>query len=371
MSDYSVSFRNVKRGYDPAQVDQHMHELAQAAASAWQEATERTRQINDLTTTNGKLTKELRSLAERTRALEAAQREAEAPTYTGLGERIGVVLTLVDNEVNELRTRAQAGAANSLALAEENALATRQNADKYSRETRTAAEDRAARVLEDARQQADSLLEQAQQQINGLRREARQEAQNLRDDIERQEMTRQDADRQAMARREETEALYEQARANAAAAAIDFETTLAARREASASEFAAQLAAAEQQLAAVRQRADRARNDSEQAQQEAAAKISQQLEQASTRAQNLVAEAKAKAERIREDSEHDLAAVTQRRDSVNEQLSKLHQELAALSAVDAMNPVRPEGPGLSQNLKQNLKQNGDAGEAGQRIVAGE
>jgi len=52
MSDYNVSFRSVKRGYDTAQVDQHLNELAQAAASAWKQATEHTRQISDLTAAN-------------------------------------------------------------------------------------------------------------------------------------------------------------------------------------------------------------------------------------------------------------------------------------------------------------------------------
>lgn len=363
MSDYSVSFRSVKRGYDPAQVDQHMNGLAQAAASAWQQATEHTRQIKDLSTANGQLRNEAQGHAERVRVLEEAQLEATAPTYTGLGERIGTVLTLVDIEVNELRTRAQAGAANSLALAEETAMATSQDADKYAREAHSAAQDGAARILEEARQQADSLLEEAQQHADSLRDDARQEAESLRDDIDRQTMARQDADRQAMARREETEALYEQARANAAAAAIDFETTLAARREASALEFAAQLAAAEQQLAAVRQRSERARSDSERAQQEAAAKIAQQLEQATARAQTLVAEAKTKAERIREDSERDLAATTQRRDSVNAQLTNVRHELGALGAATTINSRRSAESAVDQNEA--------ASEADQWVVAEE
>src|SRR5664280_2347826 len=164
MSDYSVSFRSVLRGYDQAQVDQHMNELAQAAASAWQEATEHTRQINDLTAANSQLKSEAESHAQRARVLEEAQIEAAAPTYTGLGERIGSVLTLVDSEIFELRTRAQADAANCRALAEENALAIRQAAQEYAREIRSGAEDEVARIVEDARQQAEDLMEDARQQ---------------------------------------------------------------------------------------------------------------------------------------------------------------------------------------------------------------
>src|SRR5664280_36671 len=203
MSDYSVSFRSVLRGYDQAQVDQHMNELAQAAASAWQEATEHTRQIKDLTAANSQLKSEAESHAQRARVLEEAQIEAAAPTYTGLGERIGSVLTLVDSEINELRIRSQADAANSRALADEDALVTRQDADRYAMEAHSAADDEVARMLEDARAQADSLLEDARAQAEGLRDDARQDAERLRDDADRQTMARHDADRQAMARQEE------------------------------------------------------------------------------------------------------------------------------------------------------------------------
>ena len=65
MADYNVSFRSVLRGYDQTQVDHHMNELAQAAASAWQEAAERTRQINELTAANARLKSEAESNAQR------------------------------------------------------------------------------------------------------------------------------------------------------------------------------------------------------------------------------------------------------------------------------------------------------------------
>jgi 4-hydroxy-3-methylbut-2-enyl diphosphate reductase IspH len=162
-------------------------------------------------------------------------------------------------------------------------------------------------------------------------------------------MARQDADRQAMTRREEAEALYEQARAKSAAAAVDFETTLAARREASALEFAAQVTAAEQHLAAVRLRSEQARSDSERAQQEAASKTAQQLEQAMARAQTLVAEAKTKAERIRDNSERELAEATQRRDSINAQLSNARHQLAALGGTTSTDPMRLTEPAVDQN----------------------
>ncbi|MEO8556197.1 MAG: hypothetical protein ABI474_05965, partial [Actinomycetota bacterium] len=308
MTDTSAHFRNVLRGYDPAQVDQHVHELAQAAAAAQQEAGERTIQVSKLEAARVQLQGELERQAERARDVAEAQLKAAAPTYAGLGERIGSILTLADKEADEMRTRAQADAAHHHALADESALATRQQADDYANETRSAADSEVARILEEAKRHADSLVD--------------------------------DADRQAMARLEEAEAVYERARAKSAASAVDFETTLAARRETSALELLSEISAAEQELAAVQARSEEIRNESERAQHESASKSAQQLEQATTQALTLVAEAKTKAERIRGDSERELAAATQRRDSINAQLSNVRQMLATLGGVAMVAPMQ-------------------------------
>ena len=316
MTDSNAHFRSVLRGYDPAQVDQHVHELGKATAAARQEAAARTIEVTKLEAAQGQLRNEVERHVQRARTLEEEQTKASAPSFATLGERIGSILTLADQEATELRTRAQADAANHHALADESALATRQDADRYATEVRSAAEAEAARFMEDAKRQADSVLD--------------------------------DADRQAMARREEAEAVYERSRAKAATAAVDFETTLAARRDASALEFAAEVTAAEQQLATVRLQSEQARAESEQSQQEAASRSEQQLEQAMNHARTLVAEAKTKAERIRGDSERELAAATQRRDSINAQLSNVRQMLAALGGVAAGNPLELAEHAVSQ-----------------------
>jgi len=316
MTDSNAHFRSVLRGYDPAQVDQHVHELAQAAAAARQEAAQRTVENSKLEATQGQLRKEVERHVQRARTLEEEQMKASAPTYATLGERIGSILTLADKEASELRERAKADAANHHALADESALATRQDAEHYATETRSAAKAEAARFMEDAKRQADSVLD--------------------------------DADRQAMARREEAEAVYERSRAKSATAAVDFETTLAARRDSSALEFAAEVTAAEQQLATVRMQSEQTRIESERSQQEAASRSEQQLEQATNHARTLVAEAKTKAERIRGDSERELAAATQRRDSINAQLSNVRQMLAALGGAAAGNALDLVDPAASQ-----------------------
>jgi DivIVA domain-containing protein len=316
MTDSNAHFRSVLRGYDPAQVDQHVHELAQAAAAARQEAAQRTVENSKLEAAQGQLRKEVERHVQRARTLEEEQMKASAPTYATLGERIGSILTLADKEATELRERAKADAANHHALADESALATRQDAEHYATETRSAAKAEAARFMEDAKRQADSVLD--------------------------------DADRQAMARREEAEAVYERSRAKSATAAVDFETTLAARRDSSALEFAAEVTAAEQQLATVRMQSEQTRIESEQSQQEAASRSEQQLEQATNHARTLVAEARTKAERIRGDSERELAAATQRRDSINAQLSNVRQMLAALGGAAAGNALDLVDPAADQ-----------------------
>jgi DivIVA domain-containing protein len=85
MPDSNAQFRSVFRGYDPVQVDQHVRQLAQAAAAARQEAGERTIQVSKLEAAHGQLTSEVERLVHSARALEAAQMEAAAPTYGGLG----------------------------------------------------------------------------------------------------------------------------------------------------------------------------------------------------------------------------------------------------------------------------------------------
>ena len=333
MPDSSVQFGSAFRGYDRSQVDQHVNQAAQASAAVWQEAAERTLQVSQLEAANGELKGEVECLVRHARVIEEARMEVETPTYEGFGARIISILSLADKESREMRAHAAADAANDRALAEESALAIRQAADDYAMKKQSANDDEVARILADARQQADSLGAEVRRQADSLLDDAKQRASSIVDDVDRQAMARQDADRQAMALRELAETAYERARANSAAAAVDFETTLAARRDSTALEFAAQVAAAEDQLTAVRLRSERARNDSDKAQQEAETKCTQMLEQAMENSQELVAEAKAKAERIRGNSDRELVAATQRRDDINAQLSAVRRELAALGGI--------------------------------------
>ena len=135
-------------------------------------------------------------------------------------------------------------------------------------------------------------------------------------------------------------------------------------------EFAAQVTAAEQHLAAVRLRSEQARSDSERAQQEAASKIAQQLEQATARAQTVVAEANTKAERIRDSSERELAATTHRLDSVNAQINNVRHDLSVLGSATRINQMALVEPAADQNEAAGEVEQ-EASEVEQEVVANE
>ena len=69
-------------------------------------------------------------------------------------------------------------------------------------------------------------------------------------------------------------------------------------------------------------------------------------------AEDLVAEARTKAERIRRDSDRELAAVTQRRDSITAQLANVRQMLATLGGGAVLAAVEPEPEAPVEEEKQ-------------------
>lgn len=77
--------------------------------------------------------------------------------------------------------------------------------------------------------------------------------------------------------------------------------------------------------------AERTRLDAEATRAQAAKESGRLAEDARESAAQIVSEAKATAERIRSDSERELAAATQRRDSINSQLANVRQMLATLT----------------------------------------
>lgn len=308
----STPFRSVLRGYDPIQVDQVLHELRMAIDAARQEAAERTVEVSKLGALHEELRQHVAIRDSEISALHDAQRRASAPTFADLGERIGSILALADQEATEMRSAAEQAALASHQAAEASAAEAHASADRYATDIRSKADADAARILEDARTKADDILDAA--------------------------------DREASARREEAEAVYESQRAKAAAAAADFETTLATRREKAAQEFSSQLAQHEANLASIQERSSQLAAESHAAHENARAEANALLERARSEAAAMVAAAREQADRIKRDSDRELAAATARRDSITAQLTNVRQMLATLGGGVMVNPLPDADP---------------------------
>lgn len=274
------TFEIVRRGYEPTQVDRRLAALSRELEQA------RSRQAD------------LERRAEELQA-QGPQEEGAATPYAGLGARIEQILGLAEEEAKELREAAAGEASQHRALTEQDADKIRKDAETYAQERRSDADTEAQRVLQEAKRMADQI--------------------------------RDESERDAKARREEAEALFERNRAKAAQAAADFETTLAERRERTAAEFRHQQSVTQAQLDDLAQQVETSRAAAQKEQESAEAQARRTVVEAEERADTIIREAKAAADRIRSDSDRELAAATQRRDSINAQLTNVRQMLATLS----------------------------------------
>ncbi|MEZ5097803.1 MAG: hypothetical protein R2731_18015 [Nocardioides sp.] len=287
MHSSQPGFRLVRRGYEPTEVDQHVAELAAAAATHQQQVAE---------------------LAARVRELEAAQafageqvEPAPAPTFADFGARVGQILSLAEEEAAEIRASAKTDFEARLHEAETAAEKVRVQADEYSRDRRSKVDAESKTIVGNAHRRADELMEEA--------------------------------DRDSAARRAEADAIYESQQAKAAQAAADFETTLADRREKAESEFQAQFGTARAQLEEAQAHLEQTRAESQRIRGEADLSARRVMEDAQKEADQIVSQARAHADRIRAESDRELVAATQRRDSINAQLTNVRQMLATLTNV--------------------------------------
>lgn len=285
------AFRTVLRGYEPAQVDQRTAELIAEVRGRRDEAL-RLRQEVEL------LRDELVGRPDP----EVPVPEPQAPppsAFHELGVRVGRILTLAEEEADELVARARHDSSVVRAQAEAGARARRAEADRYDATVRGDARVEAERTVTAARVEADERVEAAH--------------------------------REAGARREEAEALWEDHRARAAAAAAEFEVTLANRRERAQEDFRARAEAAEDHLESVGRAADHARARAERESSDAREHVQRLLDDADAQGDRVVGEARERAERLRADSDRELAAASQRRASINAQIASVRQMLASMS----------------------------------------
>jgi cell division septum initiation protein DivIVA len=311
MTQPDHEFRVVLRGYEPAEVDRVVAALMARAEEA-----------------EARVTALEAGVAE---AASASTTPAEPPSYEHLGERVGQILALAEHEALEMRDRAAAETEGIRKLAEQAATDVRDAADQYAEQRKRDADTEATRLLADTRRAADE--------------------------------ERDAAERDAAARRQEGEALFEQQRADAAAAAADFETTLAERRERTAAEFRHQQSATQAQLDDLAQQVESTRAAAQKEQESAEAQARRTIVEAEERADTIIREAKAAADRVRSDSDRELAAATQRRDSINAQLTNVRQMLATLSGSATGFIVDPIADDSAEELRSEPEEDPGSAEA--------
>src|SRR5690606_18639967 len=122
----------------------------------------------------------------------------------------------------------------------------------------------------------------------------------------------------------------ERQRAKAAAAATEFETTLAERREQASAEFARALAQHDQKLAAAEERLAAIEKEAEERKADSEREAQQLLDGARAEAERLVREARETAEKIKRESDRELAAAASQREAITAQLSNVRQMLATI-----------------------------------------
>ena len=308
MTQQNAAFRTVMRGYEPAEVDRAIAELRKALDQSRAESGDTSVAITKLRSQVAQLEEQANSYRLRLATMEQEHKDfAAAPSYTDLGARIGKMLKLAEDEAAELVAKARAEAEKLVTEAQAAADATRTAADRYSADVTSKTDAESTHTLEAAKRQSDEILDYA--------------------------------DREATARREEAEAVYEHQRARAAAAAADFEKTLAARRDKAAEEFAAQMQVNEQAIVRAQERQAALDAEADRTLAEAKAQADVHLKSAREEAGHLVDSARLSAEKIRRESERELQAATARRDAITAQLTNVRQMLATLGGVSIVNPL--------------------------------
>lgn len=285
----SSSFRLVRRGYEPIDVDRRIAELLNHSGGLQQQVVSLTAKVRELEATAAYHESEL------------ANAPAPVPTFTDLGARVGKILELAEEEAADIRLAAKSDFEARLQEAEQVAERVRREADEYANSRRQAVEAEAASLMKEARSKADQLHEETE--------------------------------RDASARRAEADAVFEEQQAKAAQAAADFETTLAERRKRVEQEFAAQFDTARNQLGEAQEHLEKTRSEAQRIRGDAELGAKRVVEDAEKSAADIVAQARAHADRIKAESDRELVAATQRRDSINVQLTNVRQMLATLTNV--------------------------------------
>jgi len=276
-------FHLIRRGYDPAEVEQKMAELTSTANKARVESDRLREQLN---LHQGRIVE-----------LETAATQHTDPTLTDIGDRSQRIFAMLDEEVSQIRANAIEQTDKMIQSAQREATDTCQQADTYAATVRAQAEQDATQRLTDASATAEEVIASA--------------------------------DEAAAAKANEAQAAYDQQRVRIATMAADFEQWLADRRDQSETEFTARVKEQEAAISAAEQHRALIETEAERYQQAQQAEADAVLTEAQTQARQIVKEAGIQAEQVRRESERDLDATLARKDAITAQMASLRQMLAS------------------------------------------
>ena len=125
-------FPTVFRGYDPDQVDRHLTDLYQVVEVARQESAELAVELTRSRQAHDALAADVEQQQRIVNNLREHARTISSPTFANLGERIGSMLSLADEEAAQIRGDAiESVEVQRLAVAQE-AASARSQADAYA-----------------------------------------------------------------------------------------------------------------------------------------------------------------------------------------------------------------------------------------------
>ena len=334
------SFRTVLRGYDPSEVDQRLPRSPRPSVAARQEAADRTVELTQLRQGNTRLKEALSG------AGEASARSSRTPSTGPLrppsatsASGSGASSALADEEADEIRRTAAEDAKGLRGSATAEVDEQRRSAERYATEVRGSAEADAARVVGEG-------------PPAGRRDPRRRRPRGLRPPRRARRSTRTSA-RGCRGRR--------RLRGHAGRASRE--------RCRGVREPDGRPPAGTGRGGAAGCRAGRPSPRPPTARP--APRPTALLDSARQEAETLVAAAREKAERIRRDSERELAAATARRDSITAQLSNVRQMLSTLGGAPMVEHLvgAADEAGSPETAAAQHEKPADAGSAAQDAAA--
>jgi hypothetical protein len=170
-------FDLVVRGYDRRQVDEHVGRLEQELAElAWQ---------RDVLDSERQQVRAAREEVAAERATWEEQRATWQPSFSALGERVNEILSMSQQEAEQLRVRTARECDDERRAAEQEIAKIREAFAAESAQTRAElrrdldlarreAEAEAAQIVHNARTEAESLVEAARHEADGIRLRAQE-----------------------------------------------------------------------------------------------------------------------------------------------------------------------------------------------------